>query len=276
MFFGILTILIFTAFIVAKNSLAQNAQNGISNKNGILTSNSKYDVAAFYWPNYHYDPRLEFIFPAKKVEWETIWNARPKVPGEHQPRVPLWGYQNEADPKVMDEKINAAVSHNINVFIFDWYWYGNKPLLEDCLDNGFLRDNHHRMKFYIMWANHDATTYWDPKEPNKTQVYWKGGVNRITFNTIVNRVINKYFRRSSYYKIDGKPVFASYELDNFIKGIGGTKAAKEALDYFRRKTIEAGFRGLYMQAILWSALQKNLPGVPMERVGTQNLLINFV
>ncbi|MHB8581569.1 MAG: glycosyltransferase WbsX family protein [Ignavibacteriaceae bacterium] len=276
MFFGILVIQIFTAFIVSKNSLAQNDHMGKSPRYITSTSNSKYDVAAFYWPNYHYDPKLGFIFHDKKGEWETMWSAKPKIPGERQPRVPLWGYQNEADPKVMNEKINAAVSHDVNIFIFDWYWYGNRPLLEDCLDNGFLRDNHHRMKFYIMWANHDATTYWDPKESNKTLVYWKGGVNRATFNTIVNRVINKYFRRSSYYKIDGKPVFAIYELGNFIKGIGGTKAAKEALDYFRRKTIEAGFRGLYMQAILWSALPKNLPGVPMDRVGTQNEVLKYL
>ena len=25
-----------------------------------------YDVAAFYWPAYHYEPRLESIFPEKR------------------------------------------------------------------------------------------------------------------------------------------------------------------------------------------------------------------
>jgi hypothetical protein len=29
-----------------------------------------YDVAAFYWPAYHYEPRLESIFPEKNGEWE--------------------------------------------------------------------------------------------------------------------------------------------------------------------------------------------------------------
>ncbi len=276
MFFGILSIVIFTALIVANNSLAQNAQKEKSKKDRTSTSNSKYDVAAFYWPNYHYDPRLEFLFPAKKGEWETMWNAKPKVSGERQPRIPLWGYQNEADPKVMNEKINAAVSHDINVFIFDWYWFDNKPLLEDCLDNGFLKANHNRMKFYIMWANHDASSYWDPKDTNKNHIYWKGGVNRATFDTIVNRVINKYFKQPSYYKIDGKPVFAIYELDNFINGIGGTESAKKALDYFRKKTVEAGFPGLHLQAILWSAVPKNLPDVSADQVHTQNESLDYL
>src|SRR5665647_1917726 len=82
-----------------------------------------YDVAAFYWPDYHDDPRLEFIFYDKKGEWQTIYNAKPKEAGERQPRVPLWGYEDESDPKIMDNKINVAVTHGVNVFIFDWYWY---------------------------------------------------------------------------------------------------------------------------------------------------------
>lgn len=233
------------------------------------------DVAAFYWPAYHDEPRLENIFPDKKGEWQVIYNARPKEPGHQQPKVPLWGYQDEADPAVMDKKISTAIAHDVNVFIFDWYWYDNKPLLEDCIDNGFLKANRNRMKFYIMWANHDATSYWDPKNPDKNQVYWKGSVNKATFDTIVDRIINKYFRQPFYYKIDGKPVFCIYELDNFIKGFGSAEAAKEALDEFRRKTVEAGFPGLHLQAILWSALPKNIAGVPADQTGSQDQVLKY-
>lgn len=235
----------------------------------------KYDVAAFYWPDYHDEPRLEFIFTDKKGEWQTIYDAKPKDSMERQPRVPLWGYEDEADPKVMDKKIQAAVTHGVNVFIFDWYWYDNRPLLESALDDGFLKANNDRMKFYIMWANHDATSYWDPKEPDKSLVYWTGRVDTAVFHTIVNRIINKYFKRSSYYLIDGKPVFSIYELTNFIKGLGGSKAARNALDYFRKKTIEAGFPGLYLQAILWSAVPDSLPGTSSGRVNTRNKVLQY-
>src|SRR5665647_1571430 len=120
--------------------------------NSTKAQKQNYDVAAFYWPAYHYEPRLESIFPEKNGEWEIIYHAKSKEAGHLQPKVPLWGYANEADPKVMDKKINAAITHGVNVFIFDWYWYENKPLLEDCIDNGFLKANKNRMKFYIMWA----------------------------------------------------------------------------------------------------------------------------
>jgi hypothetical protein len=233
------------------------------------------DVAAFYWPDYHDDPRLEFIFTDKKGEWQTIYNAKPKDSVERQPRVPLWGYEDESDPKVMDKKIHAAVTHGVNVFIFDWYCFDNKPLLESCLDSGFLEANHNRMKFYIMWANHDATSYWDPKEPDKSHIYWKGSVDKSTFDSIANRMITKYFNQPSYYKIDGKPVFSIYQLDNFIKGLGGAASAKSALDYFRKKTVDAGFPGLYLQAILWSAIPDSLAGVPMSQVNSQDDVMEY-
>ncbi|WP_344980377.1 glycoside hydrolase family 99-like domain-containing protein [Compostibacter hankyongensis] len=248
--------------------VSQSCQQGGSQKQA-------YDVAAFYWPAYHYEPRLEHIFPDKKGEWQVIYNARPKEPGHQQPKVPLWGYTDEADPAVMDKKIDAAVSHGVNVFIFDWYWYDNQPLLEDCIDNGFLKANHDRMQFYIMWANHDATSYWDPKNPDKNQLYWKGSVDRKTFDVIVDRVISRYFKNPSYYKIDGKPVFCIYELNNFIKGFGSPEAAKEALDYFREKTVAAGFPGLHLQAILWSALPKDIEGVPADKTGTQDHVLKY-
>jgi hypothetical protein len=234
-----------------------------------------YDIAAFYWPAYHYEPRLEFIFPEKMGEWEIIVNAVPKEEGHKQPKLPLWGCLDEADPAAMDKKIEAAVSHGVNVFIFDWFWYDNQPLLESCLNDGFLKANRNRMKFYLMWANHNAVSYWDAKNPVKDSIYWKGGVDRATFDGLVDRFINKYFKEPSYYKIDGMPVFSLYELNTFIEGIGGVEAAKEALDYFRKKTIEAGFPGLHLQGILWSALPSTIEGVPVEKVKTQNDVLKY-
>jgi hypothetical protein len=100
-----------------------------------------YDVAAFYWPAYHPDYRFKEIkvFPDGKGEWEAIYKAKPKFAGHEVPKVPLWGYEDESDPSVMGKKIATAVKYGINVMIFDWYWYDNKPFLEDALNKGFLK-----------------------------------------------------------------------------------------------------------------------------------------
>src|SRR5699024_10846299 len=118
-----------------------------------------------------------------------------KFPGHQWPRKPLWGYVNEADPYVMEMEIQAAVDHGVNVFIYDWYWYDRRPFLENCLNDGFLKaKNNGQMKFYLMWANHDAVSLWDKRTSDDLgALIWDGGVDFAEFQRAMRRVIEKYF-----------------------------------------------------------------------------------
>ena len=102
----------------------------------------KITVACYYFPNYHTrdknDPRLSYQHLENWSEWELVKAAKPRFEGHAQPKVPAWGYTDEKDPKVMEKKIEAATSHGIDAFIFDWYHYDGKPFLNRCLDEGFL------------------------------------------------------------------------------------------------------------------------------------------
>ena len=216
-----------------------------------------YDVAAYIWPAYHNDPRWSEIglFPDGKGEWEAVYSARPKFEGHRQPRVPLWGYFDETNPRMQEKIIRTATKYGVNTFIFDWYWFDNRPFLEDVLDKGFLgARNNGKMKFYLMWANHLATAYWDRHESDKSKYYWRGEVTREVFEGFTDHIIRDYFTRDNYYTIDGKPVFAIYEVGTFIRGVGGIDEAREALESLRAKCVKAGLPGVHIQAIMWSAL----------------------
>lgn len=222
---------------------------------------AKYDIAAYYWPAYHDEPLWRRFMPEGQGEWETIRKAVPRFPGHNQPRVPLWGYEDEADPSVMAKKIDAASQHGVNVFIFDWYWYNNQPFLEEALRRGFMgAANNDQMRFYLMWANHDASTLWDIERSLKYEVIWPGAVDRATFDQATDRVVNEFFGHPSYYKIDGKPVFSIYELGTLIDGLGGLEATRDALDAFRAKVRARGLPGVHLQAVLWAAV----PGSPSQ------------
>lgn len=213
-----------------------------------------YDIAAFVWPSYHPDNRAKIFWPDGIGEWQTVINNEAKFKGHEQPRYPLWGYINEADPYVAEMEINAAADHGVNVFIFDWYWYDGMPFLEGHLNDGYLKArNNDRVKFYLMWANHDVDMLWDKRNAGKPNdaLIWKGSVDRQEFEIICHRVIDKYFSHPSYYKIDGKPCFMIYDLNNLIQGLGGIKETKEALEWFRKETIKAGFKGLDLQLAYW-------------------------
>ncbi|MBD3353642.1 MAG: hypothetical protein GF364_19315, partial [Candidatus Lokiarchaeota archaeon] len=206
---------------------------------------------AYIWPAYHDEPRWRQFMPKGEGEWETLRKAKPQFEGHYQPRIPLWGYTSESDPKEMERKIEVATEHHVNLFIFDWYWYENQPFLEETLNKGFLQaTNNDKMSFYLMWANHDASTLWDYENSNEHKVIWPGTVNLSDFETIMDRVITRYFSHPLYYKIDGCPVFSIFQVKNLVKGLGGRRKTRKALELFHIKVKEAGFSGLHIQAIL--------------------------
>ena len=227
----------------------------------------KYDIAAYIWPSYTgTEPRTRIFWDEGIGEWQTVRKAAEDDPSRP---LPVWGFEDEADPAVMEKQIDAAADHGVNVFIYDWYWYDHRPFLEQCLDNGFLKaKNRSRMKFYLMWANHDVGMVWDRRNADADGLIYLGCVDRKDFDIIVHRVIDNYFSQPEYYKIDGKPVFMIYEVMNLIKGLGGVDKAKEALEYFREETKKAGFPGLELQMTYWSEYAVNLSGVDSEKTGS--------
>jgi hypothetical protein len=225
----------------------------------LVQAEPKYEIGAYYFPNYHVDARNEACYGKGWTEWELVKKAVPRFEGHVQPKVPLWGYEDEAGPAAMEKKIAAAADHGLSYFIFDWYWYNDGPFLSRCLDEGYLKaGNKDRLKFCLMWANHDWTQIHPAKAGVPEKLLFPGAVTRKTFDTIVDRVIKEYFSQPSYWKIDGRPYFSIYELHTLIKGLGGVGAAQEALESFREKTKKAGFPDLHLNAVAWGVKDQRL------------------
>lgn len=235
-----------------------------------------YEIACYYFPNYHVDPRNEMVHGPGWTEWELVTRAEPRFAGHRQPRLPLWGIEDESDPSVMAKKIDVAADHGIDTFIFDWYFYNDGPFLERGLEQGFLgASNHQRMKFALMWANHDWVDI-HPAQPTtmrrRPALLYPGSVTRQTFDQIVELVIERYFKHPSYWLIDGCPYFSIYELHTLIQGLGGIEATKAALASFRSRVKGAGFPDLHLNDVAW-----DLPLLPGETAtkDPQQLLVNL-
>ncbi len=233
-----------------------NTEESKTEKNDVIQANNEaYNVAAYIWPSCHHDERFgDMLWPEGTGEWEVIKKGDARFKGHYQPKVPLWGYEMDDDPKVMEKWIDAATDHGINTFIFDWYWFDEGPFLESSLNNGFLKaNNRDKMNFYLMWANHDVRrNYWNVhKFKDDTSLLWDGAVDLANFKIIVDRVIKNYFSQPNYFKIDGMPVFSIFSLRNLLEGLGGIEKTAEALDYFREKTKAAGFPDLHIQLIIY-------------------------
>ncbi|MBN2643087.1 MAG: glycoside hydrolase family 99-like domain-containing protein, partial [Victivallales bacterium] len=218
------------------------------------------NIAAYYFPNYHQDRRNLSFHGEDWDEWKLVREAKPRFPGHQQPRIPLWGYEDEANPKVMEKKIAAAADHGIDAFIFDWYYYDDGPFLERCLDEGFMNaDNNERIKFALMWANHDWLDIHPADGEGEPALLYPGKVRPETFEHICDSVIERYFQHPSYWKINGCPYFSIYELFRFIEGFGGDlRETAEAISHFRSKVRDAGFPDLHLNAVIWGV--QLLPG----------------
>ena len=256
------TILLFLCLAMALASVNLNAQK-----------KKTYDVAAYLYPAYAYgDPRLRPFWPEGFGEWETVMTMQKRNPGHYWDRKPVWGPVNEADPAVMEMEIEQATRHGVNVFIFDWYWFDGRPFMETTLTDGFLKaPNKDKMKFYLMWANHNVENYWDTRisKYGGENIIWRGGVDRDEFEKICKRNIEMFFKQPNYYKIDGKPVFMIYEVTTFIEGIGGVDAAIDALKWFRKEVKKAGFPDLELQFTMWNS-QFNYSGVDAAKASTES------
>lgn len=211
-----------------------------------------YLVAAYIWPSCHDDSlgRAK-LWSEGTGEWEVIKKGNPRFEGHYQPRQPLWGYELDNDPEVVERWIDVATDHGVNVFIYDWYWYEEGPYLESALNDGFLKaKNNSKMQFYIMWANHDVKhNYWNyHRYGDNTSILWDAKVDWKNYKIIVDRVINQYFKQPNYLKINGEPLFSVFSIEKLLESFDGSvEETRKALDYFRDEVKKAGFPGLHIQ-----------------------------
>ena len=227
-------------------------------------------IAVYYFPNYHYDRRNAQTHGPGWNEWELVRQARPRFNGHLQPKVPLWGYEDESEPAVMRKKIEAAASHGIDAFIFDWYYYEDGLFLERALENGFMpaaMDG--RIKFALMWANHDWRELHPWRSGTPKPILYPGEISDQAFELMTDLIIERYFRHPAYWKIDGKPYFSIYSA----KYLG----SPERLTRFREKAVRAGFPGLHINmilqenAVLPGETQPEGNGLQLDRYGFDSL-----
>ncbi len=242
--------------LLAVNTWAQDASKPATAKAG---ESSGYEIAAYYFPNYHPNEQNAKWHGPGWTEWELMKRAEPRFEGHRQPRVPLWGYTDESKPEVMEQKIAAAADHGLTAFIFDWYWYEGGPYLHGGLDNGFLNaKNNDRLKFSIMWANHDWLDIQPSQRSRPANILAKGAVSPKIFRDATDHMIKNYFPHPSYWRVNGGLYVSFYDLTALMAGFGGVEQTRAELDAFRERVRAAGLGELNINAVVWG--QPVLPG----------------
>jgi len=221
----------------------------------------KITVAAYYFPNYHTgDARNSLTKGHDWSEWKLVKNARPRFEGHQQPKIPAWGYTDEKDPEVMARKIKAASRNGIDAFIFDWYYYDDGPFLNRCLDEGFLSaKNCRRLKFALMWANHDWVEIHPYTQGTGQKLLYPGKVSATTYHRICKHLTDKYFTQPNYLLVEGKAYFSVYDVQKFVESFGSLEATRQAMELMDQTAREAGLKGVHWNIVAWGN-----PVLPVE------------
>ena len=215
------------------------------------------EVVTIYFPSWHTNDHYQAWYGKGFTEWELLKTAEPLYPGHHQPKIPSWGYFDESDPEWSAKEIDLAADHGITTFLFDWYWYNGVQIMQEALEKGFLKArNKERMKFALMWANHNWGA-WPAITgiPGMASITNQGSSLWLPIrhdpedlDRVIDYCCEHYFLEPNYWKIDGRPYFAFFDIDIFVRQLGGPDRAAEALERMNERAKTNGLPGIFFSA----------------------------
>ena len=168
----------------------------------------KAKLLAFYLPQYHPVPENDRWWGAGFTEWTNVARAVPRFVGHYQPRIPRdLGHYRLDGTSVLAEQISMAQGAGIHGFVFYFYWFNGKRLLDGPLD-AFVADASLAMPFCLMWANENWTRRWDGSEHEVllSQDY------RENDEAALVETFGGYFDDPRYIRLEGRPVLMVYRV----------------------------------------------------------------
>lgn len=206
-------------------------------------------VLAINFPAWHRYDHGEAWKGEGWCEYELVRAAPPRFPGHLQPLAPQCGCYDESDPQWQAREIDLAADHGIDVMLFDWYWYSGVRLMEETLERGFLKaPNCNRLKFALMWANHDWADYFPAPFGKPWNMWLPSRHSEADTVRVIDYCIEHYFREPNYWSIDGRPYVSVFRPSAMIQQLGGPAACRQVLAQADRRMARAGLPPVHWAA----------------------------
>jgi len=210
-------------------------------------------VVAVYYPHWHNYDHGSAWKGEGWTEWEGLKAAVPRFPGHEQPKKPSWGCFDESDPKWVAREIELAADHGIDVFLYDWYWYSGVKNMEEALEKGFLRAaNRDRMKFALMWANHDRKDQFCPEFGQRRNVWLPSRHSPRDLDRVMDYCVEHYFRQPNYWQVQGGLFFSIFAATKFVQQLGGPQQTRKLLEGVRARLRKANLPPVHWNGMVAS------------------------
>jgi GT2 family glycosyltransferase len=172
---------------------------------------NKVKCIAFYLPQFHEIKENNQWWGKGFTEWTNVKKARPKFNGHQQPRVPInHNYYDLQNNDVLFQQAELAKKYSIDGFCFYYYWFSGKRLLENPLET-MLESNSPQFPFCLCWAYENWTRRWDGRD---NEILISQNHSKKDDEMVIRDLI-RYFKSTSYIKINNKPLLLVYGVDLF-------------------------------------------------------------
>lgn len=169
----------------------------------------KLKVLAYFLPQFHRCSYNDKWWGPGFTEWSNVRAAKPLVPWQTQPRIPVDGEFDLTDLPVLEKQFMQARSSGIDGFAVYNYWYNKDRPLSKPLDI-ILMNKGLNFQFSLVWANHSWTRSWRNRRGSLDvlikQVYGETYEKRREhYRYLVN-----VFSDHRYIKVENAPLFQIY------------------------------------------------------------------
>ncbi len=194
-------------------------------------------AVAFYLPQFHTFPENDAWWGTGFTEWSNVASARPLFPGHAQPLLPSeLGFYDLSDPRILPRQIQAARSAGIGAFMYYYYWFAGKALMEEPVRRHL--DDDIDFPMCLMWANENWTRRWDG---GSTSVLIEQEHESVSPTAFLTHVMD-YLLDPRYLRIEGKPVLAVYKLSQLPDPAAVVRS-------WREQAAKAGLPGLTVLSV---------------------------
>ena len=180
-------------------------------ENVIWEKTPKVKALVFYLPQFHEIPENNIWWGKGFTEWTNVKKALPRFGHHYQPRIPHkdFGFYDLSVVDSIKKQVSLAREHGIFGFCIYYYWFSGKKLLVKPLDI-LLSHPEININFCLCWANENWTRTWSGNEKDIliAQRYDK----QDPCNLIVD--LKKYIQDARYIRVNGKPVFIIYNIND--------------------------------------------------------------